>query len=104
MLRSNLNGDNVLSRREEQVLKLLLYGYLHKEIAECLGLSVSRVHDIKRSIKSKWKVISDIDFFLLALEKGYLHDRIEAIFKRNEYVSSSTFNLGIDYNYISETN
>jgi len=53
-------------------LKLLLTGFLQKQVAFELGISESRVQDVKSNIKRKWGVCSDIDFIVTAIRKGYL--------------------------------
>lgn len=64
-----------LSKRELQVLELLLKGYMQKEIADILCISLKRVHSVKRLIKDKWQVESDIDLAIKAIHSGHL--RIE---------------------------
>ena len=43
-----------LSRRERQILKMLLAEFTQKEISATLELSYSRVNDGKTNIMEKW--------------------------------------------------
>jgi DNA-binding CsgD family transcriptional regulator len=61
-----------LSKREEQILKLLLAEYTQSEISSILGLSYSRVSDVKRIIKGKWEVDSTIGLILESIRRGYV--------------------------------
>lgn len=82
--------SNQLSKREEQVLELLLAGFMQKQIAHELGISESRVQDVKSIIKKKWGVLTEIDFILTAIRKGYLN--LEKIQGKNaaNYTSDSS--------------
>ena len=61
-----------LSKREEQILKLLLAEYTQSEISKILDLSYSRVSDVKRIIKEKWEVDSTIGLILESIRRGYV--------------------------------
>lgn len=61
-----------LSKRETQVLKMLLAEYRQKEIADTLGISFNRVHDIKRIIFEKWEVESMVGLTREAIRRGIL--------------------------------
>ena len=61
-----------LSKREEQVLKLLLAEYSQVEICGLLNLSYSRVSDIKRIIMQKWDVETMISLVIKSIKLGYL--------------------------------
>ncbi|MFT6504157.1 MAG: DNA-binding NarL/FixJ family response regulator [Crocinitomicaceae bacterium] len=61
-----------LSKREEQVLKLLLAEYSQVEICQLLELSYSRVSDIKRIIMQKWNVETMISLVIKSIKMGYL--------------------------------
>ena len=61
-----------LSKREEQVLKLLLAEYSQIEICSLLNLSYSRVSDIKRIIMQKWNVDTMISLVIKSIKLGYL--------------------------------
>lgn len=93
------NQSIELSAREEQVLNLLLAGYLQKQIATILGISESRVQDVKRIVKRKWNVNTDIDFFVTALRKGYLNVEIDTMKEFANYVSHSTNDTRVSYSY-----
>lgn len=64
--------NNELSKREEQILKLLLAEYSHNEICRSLSLSYSRVSDAKRFVMAKWGVNSTIGLIKEAIRRGYL--------------------------------
>lgn len=89
-----------LSKRELEVLKLLLSGYLQKQVAHELGISESRVQDVKRIIKKKWQVNSEIEFVLTAIKKGYLEigakDYQERIPSSAQYASE----INVNYSYL----
>jgi len=88
-----MNGQ--LSKREEQVLALLLAGYMQKQIASELGISESRVQDVKSIIKKKWHVATEIEFILEAIKQGYL--KIESGTK--DFLASYTTNTSEVSNY-----
>ena len=82
-----------LSKREEQVLKLLLAEYSQVEICQLLELSYSRVSDIKRIIMQKWGVETMISLVIKSIKLGYLEveedtlDEVEPyVFKKQEVV------------------
>lgn len=92
-----------LSRRETQVLKLLLSGYLQKDIGHLLHLSESRVQDIKATIKRKWGVSSEIEFILEAVRRGFLEleqDGFGMLHSKEFVVKSVTQPYNIHYNYL----
>lgn len=61
-----------LSKRETQVLKMLLAEYTQAEIARTLNLSFNRVNDIKRIIFEKWEVESMVGLAREAIRRGIL--------------------------------
>lgn len=61
-----------LSKRETQVVKLLLAEYTQAEIARLLKLSSNRVHDVKRIIFEKWGVESMVGLAREAIKRGIL--------------------------------
>ena len=61
-----------LSKREEQILKLLLAEYSQVEICQLLDLSYSRVSDVKSIIMEKWEVYSVVGLVIKSIRKGYL--------------------------------
>ncbi|MFT6246718.1 MAG: DNA-binding NarL/FixJ family response regulator [Crocinitomicaceae bacterium] len=80
-----------LSKREEQVLKLLLAEYSQVEICQLLELSYSRVSDIKRIVMQKWNVETMISLVIKSIKMGYLEleeDSLEGlephVFKEQE--------------------
>lgn len=88
-----------LTNREKEVLKLLVQGYFQKDIARQLGLSISRVQDIKSSIRKKWGVESEMQFFLTALKKGYFDADLDSWNDFSGYVSSTTIKSRVLYYY-----
>jgi len=61
-----------LSKREKQVLKMLLAEYSQKEISDTLNLSYSRVHSIKSIIMEKWEVDTMVGLVKEGIKRGYL--------------------------------
>jgi len=61
-----------LTKREKQVLKMLLAEYSQKEISRLLNLSYSRVNDIKSVIMKKWEVETMIGLVKEGVKQGYL--------------------------------
>jgi DNA-binding NarL/FixJ family response regulator len=67
-------SDKDLSRREEEVLRLLAWGYAHKEIAARLDLSVKTVEMYKTRAMEKMGMKNRIDIVRYALLQGWLQD------------------------------
>ena len=61
-----------LSKREEQILKLILAEYSQNEICNLLDLSYSRVSDVKSIVMEKWGVKSMIGLVKESIRQGYL--------------------------------
>lgn len=61
-----------LSKREKQVLKMLLAEYSQIEISETLNLSYSRVNSVKQIIMEKWEVETMIGLVKEGIKQGYL--------------------------------
>lgn len=66
--------EAVLSPREEEVLRLLAWGYSNKEIATQLDLSVKTVETHKINASHKLGVHTRNDIVRFALLKGWLQD------------------------------
>lgn len=67
------NGiDNFLTNREIEILKLIVQGYMNKEIAEKLNISLNTVLSHRKNIISKTgiKTISGLTFY--AISNGYV--------------------------------
>ena len=60
----------ILSRREQQVLKLLAEGSRSSEIAEELGISLATVEVYRRNIKAKLDIHSTAELTRYALREG----------------------------------
>jgi len=63
-----------LSRREEEVLRLVAWGYSNKEIAARLTLSVKTVETHKANAAQKLGLSNRIEIVRFALLQGWLHD------------------------------
>ena len=63
-----------LSGREEEVLRLLAWGYAHKEIAARLDVSVKTVEVYKTRAMEKMGMKNRIDIVRYALLQGWLQD------------------------------
>jgi DNA-binding NarL/FixJ family response regulator len=63
-----------LSEREEEVLKLIAWGYSNKEIAAKLEISVKTVETHKSNLMKKLSLRSRIDIVRYALLKGWLRE------------------------------
>ena len=66
--------DKDLSGREEEVLRLLAWGYAHKEIAARLDISVKTVEVYKTRAMEKMGMKNRIDIVRYALLQGWLQD------------------------------
>jgi DNA-binding NarL/FixJ family response regulator len=63
-----------LSRREEEVLRLVAWGYSNKEIATRLALSVKTIETHKANAAQKLGLSNRIEIVRFALLQGWLHD------------------------------
>ena len=63
-----------LSSREEEVLRLVAWGYSNKEIAAKLDLSVKTVETHKANAMQKLGMRNRIDIVRYALLQGWLED------------------------------
>ena len=63
-----------LSRREEEVLRLVAWGYSNKEIAARLALSVKTIETHKANAAQKLGLSNRIEIVRFALLQGWLHD------------------------------
>lgn len=75
-LKGNARGS-ALSQREEEVLRLVARGYVNKEIAERLGISVKTVETHKSRSMEKLDFRSRADVVRYALQKGWLQEEME---------------------------
>jgi DNA-binding NarL/FixJ family response regulator len=66
--------DKDLSGREEEVLRLIAWGYAHKEIAARLDISVKTVEVYKTRAMEKMGMKNRIDIVRYALLQGWLQD------------------------------
>lgn len=73
-LRGSSAGKN-LSAREEEVLRLVAWGFLSKEIAARLQISIKTVDAHKTNAMTKLGLKSRIDIVRYALLQGWLQDK-----------------------------
>ncbi|MDT5269606.1 MAG: hypothetical protein QOH49_1792 [Acidobacteriota bacterium] len=66
--------DKELSGREEEVLRLIAWGYAHKEVAAHLEVSVKTVEVYKTRAMEKMGMKNRIDIVRYALLQGWLQD------------------------------
>jgi two-component system, NarL family, response regulator NreC len=71
----SVTGAATLSGREEEVLRLIAWGYSNKEIAIRLDLSVKTVETHKANAMHKLQMRSRIDIVRFALLQGWLEDK-----------------------------
>lgn len=69
---SSKGTDSVLTERETEVLKLIALGYMNKEIAETLQLSVKTVETHKSRIMEKIHCAKRYDLVRYAIDHGYI--------------------------------
>lgn len=67
-------ANQALSERETEVLRLIAWGYINKEIAARLNLSVKTVEAHKSSAVRKMGMKSRVDIVRYALLQGWLQD------------------------------
>lgn len=67
-------SDKELSGREEEVLRLLAWGYAHKKIAARLDVSVKTVEVYKTRAMEKLGMTNRIDIVRYALLQGWFQD------------------------------
>lgn len=61
-----------LSKREVQILKLILAEYKQTEICKVLNIHANTVSSAKRSVMNKWNIDSIISLVKEAIKRGYL--------------------------------
>jgi DNA-binding NarL/FixJ family response regulator len=66
-----------ISLREEEVLRLIAWGWSNKEIAAALGISVKTVEYYKANATDKLGLQSRTDIVRFALAAGWLHEDTE---------------------------
>lgn len=69
---NNINNDIPLSDREIEILKLVQSGYLSKEIAGRLCISLNTVNNHRKNILRKLQVTNSIEALNEAVKKGFL--------------------------------
>ena len=72
--RSRGSTESGLSAREEEILRLVAWGYSNKEIAARLELSVKTVESHKTNASTKLGLNSRVDVVRLALLRGWLRE------------------------------
>lgn len=68
----HIAGDNNLSSREIEVLSLVAQGYMNKEIADRLNISITTVISHRKNIQDKLKVRSVSALTIYAVMHGYV--------------------------------
>ena len=71
VLDSKINQD-ILSQREEEVLRLIALGYTHQEIADTLYISIKTVDTYKARIMSKLNLNKRSDIVRFALKRNLI--------------------------------
>jgi DNA-binding NarL/FixJ family response regulator len=71
------SGTKVLSRREQEVLKMLAYGYTCKEIASSLNISRKSAETYRARSREKLGLRTRADIVRYALQTGLFNDEIE---------------------------
>jgi len=66
-----LDNDTSLSKREIEILKLVRKGYLSKEIADKLYISLNTVNNHRKNILRKLQVSNSMEAINTAFRKGY---------------------------------
>ncbi len=69
---SDLDGKNLLTAREQQVLKLMAMGYLKKEVADRMSISYRTVAQYTESIYKKLQVPNIAAAVAAAIRKGLI--------------------------------
>jgi DNA-binding NarL/FixJ family response regulator len=72
--RSAPRGTKKLSRREEEVLRMVAWGQLSREIADRLQISIKTVETHKANAMHKLELANRIDVVRYALLQGWLHE------------------------------
>jgi DNA-binding NarL/FixJ family response regulator len=72
--RSAPRTTNKLSRREEEVLRMVAWGLLSREIADQLQISVKTVEAHKANAMNKLELTNRIDVVRYALLRGWLQE------------------------------
>ncbi len=71
---ANRRGENELSHREADVVKLLARGHINREIADRLDLSIKTIEVHKANALEKLGLRSRADLVQYALQRGWLQD------------------------------
>ncbi len=61
-----------LSKRETQILKLILAEYTPTEIGKVLNIHLNTVCSTRRSIMNKWQINSMVSLVRESIKQGYL--------------------------------
>jgi two-component system response regulator NreC len=70
----NVLAEKTLSQREREVLRLIAWGYLNKEIGDRLQISIKTAEAHKANAMSKMGMKSRIDIVRYALLQGWLNE------------------------------
>ena len=69
---NNINNETILSDREIEILTLVQSGYLSKEIADKLCISLNTVNNHRKSILRKLQVVNSIEALNEAARRGII--------------------------------
>jgi DNA-binding CsgD family transcriptional regulator len=69
---NNINNDTSLSDREIEILRLVQSGYLSKEIADKLYISLNTVNNHRKNILRKLQVANSIEAINEAAKRGFM--------------------------------
>ena len=70
---------DLLSNREQEVLRGVAYGYTNREIAEHLGISVKSVETYRYRLSDKLEFGSRADLVRFALDLGLLRPELDGL-------------------------
>lgn len=74
-------GTKVLSRREEQVVRMLAFGHTLKEISLLLNVSVKSIETYRARTREKLGLETRADIVRYAREMGMFHGELDSVFK-----------------------
>ncbi|MER2000930.1 MAG: response regulator transcription factor, partial [Lysinibacillus sp.] len=65
-------NNDILSKREQEIVRLIILGYTNQEIANQLYISVKTVENHKSNIMQKLELKSKADLVQFGITNGYL--------------------------------
>lgn len=88
-----------LSKREEEVLYLILKGCALQEIADKLCRTIKHIQGLKANIRRKWSVQTDVQIAFEAIRRGYISVPKKDLEKTQIPVSNSMSTITYIYTY-----